>query len=384
MSSARTVRVVALAAAACSACGRVGFTEVTDVGPGSACIAATEVCNGIDDDCDGQIDEGCPCTPFSVTISSGPAGPLVRDLAWTGAYYIVADTVTGLLDEVDNTGSVIGMMPFAFDRSDDLVFWDGVAPIFVHGSIGAPTGSIDLSHVAPDGSTTLFASVPVDALVDYVARREHDGEIELAWVAGNEAVADVVVMELAPDGTVRVPAVTVATAVVGAGVHAVARSSVLAVSWSSSSPFASTVSTIGGAAPIVDTVTSSEDLVGAAAGFLRAPFDGMVTVFALDPDGDPIGQPLLLEPVGLNAIGARVATRTSGYVAAIAYFTTTTVGLDVALVDPTATTFSISPQYSIPGQSLDPPLVWVDAERTGILFSAGSGSFTQQLIQTCP
>jgi hypothetical protein len=46
-----------------------------------ACIGAgapsTEVCNGVDDNCDGQVDEGCVCLPgTTVSCYSGPSGTL--------------------------------------------------------------------------------------------------------------------------------------------------------------------------------------------------------------------------------------------------------------------------------------------------------------------
>lgn len=51
------------------------------------CAAAAEVCNGIDDNCDGAVDEGCPCTPFDTSTPTVPLG--ILDFAWIGTGYLV-------------------------------------------------------------------------------------------------------------------------------------------------------------------------------------------------------------------------------------------------------------------------------------------------------
>ena len=82
------------------ACLRYGFERCTDDGAGTACSAvagegAPEVCNGVDDDCNGQTDEDWPgrgavcavglgaCARAGVQVCdpSDPAGPVVCDAA---------------------------------------------------------------------------------------------------------------------------------------------------------------------------------------------------------------------------------------------------------------------------------------------------------------
>ncbi len=73
--------------------GGSGYIGIGDGGEDSgasgdaapACVAATEVCNGIDDDCDGAVDDGgvCPC---DVAERDGHAYLFCSDeLSWTAA-----------------------------------------------------------------------------------------------------------------------------------------------------------------------------------------------------------------------------------------------------------------------------------------------------------
>jgi hypothetical protein len=45
---------------------------------GTTCVPAVEICNGIDDDCDGVVDEGCPC-PAGETMCGGACVDLLFD-----------------------------------------------------------------------------------------------------------------------------------------------------------------------------------------------------------------------------------------------------------------------------------------------------------------
>ncbi|HEY4179488.1 MAG TPA: putative metal-binding motif-containing protein [Kofleriaceae bacterium] len=90
---------VLVALSGLAACGRGNFDAITDGGLGSetgengdggsaTCTPTTEVCNGVDDNCDGEIDEGCPCTAFDVNV---PA-PVMNDcpgFVWTGSGFFV-------------------------------------------------------------------------------------------------------------------------------------------------------------------------------------------------------------------------------------------------------------------------------------------------------
>jgi hypothetical protein len=84
------VRVVVLVVLA--ACGRVGFDTVAAVAGDDApfvCANGTpEACNGVDDNCDGVVDEGCSCTPQLTSIE----GDYDYDgsIAWSGASFGIA------------------------------------------------------------------------------------------------------------------------------------------------------------------------------------------------------------------------------------------------------------------------------------------------------
>lgn len=90
----RWVLVGSFAALSCSS---VRHAVAPDAG------ARDEPCNGLDDDADGAIDEGCPCTPFEVDVPLAGGIPFLS-LTWTGTGYLVTGVAsqngTELWDEV--------------------------------------------------------------------------------------------------------------------------------------------------------------------------------------------------------------------------------------------------------------------------------------------
>ena len=123
------------------ACGRIGFDPAGDGGDGSGSDAAAtcadqpELCNGIDDNCNGQVDEGCPCTPFSVALGQSATSPQLAAavVVSTGTDYIVYDLAAAALVHVDYSGNLGATVPLAFDGMYDRIVWDGAA--LIHGSI---------------------------------------------------------------------------------------------------------------------------------------------------------------------------------------------------------------------------------------------------------
>ncbi len=111
-------------------CGRIGFDAPSDASdaitatPDAACSSQPELCNGIDDNCNGEVDEGCPCTPFDVTLPLGEGG-----LVWLGDRYAMFTNNSGTtaLTIVDTTGAITGSYAFPdnptpFPRS---IAWTG-------------------------------------------------------------------------------------------------------------------------------------------------------------------------------------------------------------------------------------------------------------------
>jgi hypothetical protein len=116
------VIVTARALVACllfSGCGRLKFDDHGDGGRGGhdgdggglgadgplpiTCTpTGAEVCNGLDDDCNGVVDDGCPCTSISTSLSESP-GLYTGELVWTG---------TGLI-QVGGNAAEVGLWPIS-------------------------------------------------------------------------------------------------------------------------------------------------------------------------------------------------------------------------------------------------------------------------------
>lgn len=109
-------------------------------GDGAQTCAAVESCNGIDDTCDAQIDEGCGCTPFDVEITS-TGGSQSVSVVWTGARYLIVLLISAVPSQ---------MALYRVEADGDFVLWDALGT----GSPGTPvwTGTEMLFPYTDNGS----------------------------------------------------------------------------------------------------------------------------------------------------------------------------------------------------------------------------------------
>ena len=101
-------------------CGRINFDPPG--APTFACTPADETCNAIDDDCDGLVDEGCPCMPLDV-MHGAPS--IIIDhpsFAFDGTTYRELYTDSAGIQlatfEVDGTYNLIGLAAPGYTAPD--------------------------------------------------------------------------------------------------------------------------------------------------------------------------------------------------------------------------------------------------------------------------
>lgn len=166
--------------------GAIGLAAAAGLAPG--CTGShdkPEVCNGVDDNDDGRVDEGCPCTPFEVevpfrvnaAVSLGDGWALVgNELALKQPADAHASYV-----RISDAGAVTAMAPLdgvAWGERHQLA-WTGSEIAYVWGD----TTSAHVAFLAPDGTRTHAgpnisipaASVPFPAPTHGMIRRTAAG-----------------------------------------------------------------------------------------------------------------------------------------------------------------------------------------------------------------
>jgi len=171
-------------------CGSVGdFTAASggdcDDDVAAVSPAAVEVCNAVDDDCDGRIDEGCGMQVGGWPTAKGDArrsghakavaGPATPTLRWkrqlTTAELVGSPTV----DTAGNVVMAVGSTLFKLRPSDGASVWETALPapmsagasptLRAGGTIVVPVGN-GLALVGPDGAVLWHTAFPGPASED--------------------------------------------------------------------------------------------------------------------------------------------------------------------------------------------------------------------------
>ncbi len=159
-----------LAAIASTSCGRVGFDRSGD-GGSDAPECTPEECDGLDDDCDGSVDEGCPCTPNERTLVTDE-GATSPSFAWSGGGWGLAYATTPLAGgerfwwlELDAAGNPRGDAILLYSEyvNNASVVWTGDR--FLVARERGEAGRVAVLALAPDGAA-LRADVDVDVGFD--------------------------------------------------------------------------------------------------------------------------------------------------------------------------------------------------------------------------
>jgi hypothetical protein len=116
--------------------GRTDDSGRTDDGS-QAC--GIESCNGLDDNCDGVIDENCSCTPFDIEVASPVFD--ISSVAWTGSGYVFALPTTSSdtsLYPVDAAGLIGTEAPLAGAAvGTHSMVWTGTEVVLAYLEAGA-------------------------------------------------------------------------------------------------------------------------------------------------------------------------------------------------------------------------------------------------------
>jgi hypothetical protein len=184
---------------------RDGALDGADARSSDGGCAGSETCDGLDDDCDRIVDEGCPCTPFQTFVSpEGASIPYAPFVVWTGTGYGViwngpSETGARIVlfraydalgaprgTAIDVSRAVVGAHPhgIAWNGSQYGVLWVEVGNTVAFATVDADGAT--LSPTMAIGAATFddarIAPAPDGFLIATVA----GGDVEIRRVVGGE------------------------------------------------------------------------------------------------------------------------------------------------------------------------------------------------------
>ena len=362
-------------------CGRIAFDPLGE-GPDGTCVPAAEVCNGVDDDCNRRVDEGCPCTPFAVTVPNNEEILQMPALAWTGSGYVI-----GIRRASENR-----LLHIAADGAigadhlrvtgNEVFIWDGRLVAIAGGS------ALTVRELALDGTVLAERAVHTGTAIQDISATRAPGGFDLSW---RETVSLVNVGRVQRMTTPNFDLIGAPIGFGEAGLmvargHARGGNDILVAAYRST---AGLIATIAGSATPIATIAGNDVAVsGDEDGFLIVA-DGSAGDFMYahaDPSGVLDVAPTPFGTANYAAVAAR--SRAGSHVAVgfgnlAGVFAAHRFEFDEGQFGSMTDMFT----YPLGGATITSgPSVHVDAERTAIFatFGPSPGPTITMFAQTCP